>query len=90
MNLFDLVYFLRYVLIVPGDWQNVNPIPKGLLDMKLAVRVLALMVVVAGFAAASLSSASTKTVVSHQSATASFPAPGCVPGFPTCISGVTR
>ena len=89
MKTFDLVYLLRYVLIVPGDRQNVNSIPKGLLDMKLAVRVFALMIVIAGFAAASLSSASTKTVVSHQSATASFPVPGsCAPDIPTCAISV--
>jgi len=57
--------------------------------MKLAIRVLALSVVVAGFAAASLSSASTKTIVSHQAATASFPIPGCVPGLPTCPQPTT-
>jgi hypothetical protein len=59
--------------------------------MKLAVRVLALMVVVAGFAAASLSSASTKPTVSYQSATSSFPVPGsCAPGIPTCVSAAIR
>jgi len=43
--------------------------------MKLAIRMFALFVVVAGAAAATSSSAT--KIVSHQSATASFPAPGC-------------
>jgi hypothetical protein len=52
--------------------------------MKLIVRVLALLVVVAGFAAASLSSASTKPLASHQSATSHFPIALCGPGIPGC------
>ncbi|MDR3792132.1 MAG: hypothetical protein P4L03_02010 [Terracidiphilus sp.] len=52
--------------------------------MKLIVRVLAVLVVIAGFAAASMSSASAKSVVSHQTATAHMPLPGCGPYVPTC------
>jgi hypothetical protein len=53
--------------------------------MKLAVRVLALSMVFAGVAAASVSSTTTtKTFASHQSATASNPVPLCAPGLPTC------
>ena len=51
--------------------------------MKLAIRILALSVVVAGLAAASVSS-STPRAVSSQSATAHMPGPGCGPHVPTC------
>lgn len=62
-----------------------NKILKGLPTMKLYVRAFALMIVLAGFAAASLSSSTPKkAIVSHQSATASFPIALCGPGIPTC------
>jgi len=49
--------------------------------MKLAIRIFALFVVVAGAAAAT--SSTTSTFVSHQSAVAGFPGPGCgVNGYP--------
>lgn len=47
--------------------------------MKLAIRIFALTVVFAGFAAASFSAATTKGLMNHQSATSSFPVPGCGP-----------
>jgi hypothetical protein len=51
--------------------------------MKLAIRIFALFVVVAGAAAATTTNSS--TFVSHQSATAAFPNPGCgLPGAPVC------
>jgi hypothetical protein len=49
--------------------------------MKLAFRVLALSVVVAGAAAASVSSSPKHMISSHQSATAGLPVPGCGPGM---------
>jgi hypothetical protein len=50
--------------------------------MKLIIRVLALFVVVAGAAAASVSSSPRHTTfTSHQSATAGLPTPGCGPGI---------
>ena len=55
--------------------------------MKTAIRIFALSVVVAGAAAASLSSASTKALPSHQSATAHMPIPVCAPGIPGCGTG---
>jgi hypothetical protein len=58
--------------------------PKGVTNMKLAVRILALAVVFAGVAAASVSTSSARTLASHQSATASNPVPSCAPGLPTC------
>ena len=51
--------------------------------MKLAIRILALSVVVAGAAAASVSS-STPRAVSGQSATAHMPGPVCNHTIPTC------
>ncbi|MDE3188641.1 MAG: hypothetical protein KGM96_14095 [Acidobacteriota bacterium] len=48
--------------------------------MKLALRVAALFIVVAGVAAASVSS-KTPAIPSHQSATATLPAPCCGPGM---------
>jgi hypothetical protein len=52
--------------------------------MKLAIRIFALSVVVAGAAAASLSSSTTQPIASHQSATTSNPVPVCWPGTPGC------
>jgi hypothetical protein len=60
---------------------------KGLLIMKLAIRIFALSVVFAGAAAATLSSSTTKALPSQQSATAQFPIPLCAPGLPTCPKG---
>jgi len=50
--------------------------------MKLAIRIFAFAVVVAGAAAASFSSpASASRIVSHQSASAALPVPTCGPGM---------
>jgi hypothetical protein len=49
--------------------------------MKLAFRVLVLSVVVAGAAAASVSTSPKHMVASHQSATAGLPVPLCGPGI---------
>jgi len=54
--------------------------------MKLAVRIFAFAVVIAGAAAASFSS-STHTLISHQSATAALPAPACGPGMTCSLNG---
>jgi hypothetical protein len=48
--------------------------------MKLAIRIFAFVVVIAG-AAASFSSSASNVVASHQSATASLPIPLCGPGM---------
>jgi hypothetical protein len=50
--------------------------------MKLAIRISALCVVLAGATAVSFSSATTHAIVSHQSATAGMPIPLCGPGIP--------
>jgi hypothetical protein len=47
--------------------------------MKLAIRIFALSVVVAGAAAAAVTPKTAPLVPSHQSATASFPTPTCGP-----------
>jgi hypothetical protein len=52
--------------------------------MKTAIRFFALSVVLAGAAAASVSSSHKTVLASHQSATASNPVPLCAPGIPTC------
>jgi hypothetical protein len=61
-----------------------DPITKRLLIMKLAVRIFALLVVVAGGAAAAVTPKNAPIVPSHQSATAGFPIATCGPGIPTC------
>jgi len=49
--------------------------------MKLAIRIFAFAIVVAGAAAASLSSTTAHAITSHQSATAGLPVPTCGPGM---------
>ncbi len=56
--------------------------------MKLAIRIFAFVVVVAGAAAASFSSTSPNTpAVSHQTVAAALPSPGCGPGMGCSING---
>jgi len=45
--------------------------------MKLAIRIFALTIVVAGAAAAATMPRTAQPIASHQSATASMPTPGC-------------
>jgi hypothetical protein len=52
--------------------------------MKLFVRIFALSVVIAGAAAASVSSSTIHSVASHQSVTERMPIPACGPYVPTC------
>lgn len=52
--------------------------------MKTAIRIVALAVVVAGAAAASVTHSGTTVIASHQAATASNPIPLCAPGLPGC------
>jgi hypothetical protein len=52
--------------------------------MKIAVRVLALCVVLAGAAAASFSSSTTHAMASSQAVSARLPIPACGPGVPNC------
>jgi len=76
---FGLLFVVTQALI------SVNPkTSEGKLIMKLAVRIFALSVVVAGAAAASLSSSTSHAVTSGQAASASLPIPACGPNMPTC------
>jgi hypothetical protein len=50
--------------------------------MKLAIRVLALSLVVAGAAAAAVTPKTAPAIASHQAASASFPIPICGPSTP--------
>jgi hypothetical protein len=52
--------------------------------MKFAVRLLSLSLVLAGAAAASLSSSAPSVMPSHQATLAALPVPACGPGVPTC------
>jgi hypothetical protein len=64
---------------VPSPSQAVKEI-----RMKTAIRVIALSLVLAGAAAASVSPSTARPFSSHQSATATNPIPLCAPGLPTC------
>jgi len=57
--------------------------------MKLAIRIFALSIVVAGAAAAATTQKSATGIPNHQSATDSMPGPGCGPhmGCPTLPGG---
>jgi hypothetical protein len=52
--------------------------------MKLAIRILGLTVVLAGVAAASVSSSSAHAMANHQAVSAAMPGPVCGPNIPTC------
>jgi hypothetical protein len=84
MKKLDLTVAIEYDSRVRGTTLLTNSIRKGLPTMKLAIRIFALCVFVAGAAAASVSSASTATFQSHQSASSSLPVPTCGPHLPTC------
>jgi hypothetical protein len=58
--------------------------------MKLALRLFALTVVVAGAAAAALTPKDGPIFMSHQAASAAFPIATCGPGIPTCPQGPAR
>ena len=52
--------------------------------MKLTIRIVALTVVLAGAAAASISSSNSHITRSHLAVSAALPGPVCTPGMPTC------
>jgi hypothetical protein len=58
--------------------------------MKLALRIFALSIVVAGVAAAATTSKIASAPPSHQSATASMPAPGCSPSMPCAVEPMDK
>jgi hypothetical protein len=58
--------------------------------MKLAIRIVALTVVIAGATAASVSSSSSHAASSRQAVSAGMPGPVCTPGIPTCPRNATN
>jgi hypothetical protein len=76
--------YIGYAMIVREDRFPHNKFTKRLPTMKLAIRIFALSVAIAGLAAAYGSSATTRVFASHQSATAADPVPLCAPGLPGC------
>jgi hypothetical protein len=52
--------------------------------MKLTIRIVALTVVLAGAAAASISSSNSHITPSHLAVSAAMPGPVCTPSLPTC------
>ena len=89
MNNLDLLVFIRYYFNVLEGVFPANSNHKWLPTMKLTIRIFALAIVFVGVAAASVTPSTKHVVASHQSATASMPAPGCGPymGCPTNPSG---
>jgi hypothetical protein len=79
-----LIAFPYYSIRVQEAEASANLNLKGLLEMKLAIRIFALSIVLVGVAAASVSSSSTRSIASHQAATAGNPIPVCAPGLPGC------
>jgi len=75
----DLDEKLLYHCILTASSNLVNFNLEGLPIMKLAIRIVALSVVVAGLAAAGFSPKATTALSSHLSATSSLPVPQCGP-----------
>jgi hypothetical protein len=85
MNSLDLLKIVYYHSFREGNRvPSTTPQRHLRFYMKTTVRIVALSVVLAGAAAASVTPSSARTFVSHQSATASNPIPLCAPGLPTC------
>jgi hypothetical protein len=85
MKKLDLIAFPYYYKNVERAEAFTDSNPKGLLKMKLVIRIIALSVVLVGVAAASVSSSSSnRAFASHQAATAGNPIPVCAPGLPGC------
>ena len=87
LNNLDLCVVFRYPFSVREEAFPVNPNHKGLPTMKLAIRIFALTIVVAGAAAAATTPKTASAIPSHQSATAHLPVPECGPGIPGCGNG---
>jgi hypothetical protein len=56
--------------------------------MKLAFRIAALTIAVAGVAASSISSSASHATPSRQAVSAAMPGPVCTPGIPTCPKSI--
>jgi hypothetical protein len=84
----DLLKIMYYHSAREGN--SIFPLPPHPLEafkMKTALRIIALSVVLAGAAAASISPSTTRVFASHQAANANMPIPLCAPGLPTCPKG---
>jgi len=82
MNSLDLICFILYYSSMQKMRLLSIQIHQRLPTMKLAVRIFALSVVVAGVAAAATTPRNTLSLSSHQSATERMPSPACGPGMP--------
>jgi hypothetical protein len=79
-KLANLYNFWGTICVTKLHRVNVNPdFLKGNQVMKLIVRIFALSVVVAGAAAASVSSSTPRNFTSHQAVAAGMPVPICPP-----------
>jgi hypothetical protein len=56
--------------------------------MKLAIRIVALGIVVAGVAGSSVSSSSSHATPGRWAVSAAMPGPVCTPGIPTCPKSI--
>jgi|HubBroStandDraft_1064217.scaffolds.fasta_scaffold110811_2 hypothetical protein len=77
------VYTGSFLIMMEGQVRT-KQINERLPTMKLAIRILALSAALAGLAAASNSSATTRMLPSSQAAPAKMPVPLCAPGLPGC------
>lgn len=87
MKLLDLIVILFYYYQYAGNATFLLHPPKPLRNsetMKTAIRFIALTIVLAGAAAASITPSHARNFASHQAATASNPIPLCAPGLPNC------
>jgi hypothetical protein len=81
----DLSNFIRYYFFHAGEDFSCKFDPERLPRMKLAIRIFAFSVVIAGAAAAAVAPKSAPVIASHQSATANLPIAACGPRFPGCV-----
>jgi hypothetical protein len=82
MKMLDLMEYLVYhSASFPLHFRH-QPNQKGLPPMKLAIRTLAICLVVAGAAAASLSPATSHALTSRQAVNSALPVPICGPWVP--------
>jgi hypothetical protein len=87
MKLLDLLKILFYYYQYAGNATFLLHPPKSPRTretMKTAIRFIALTIVLAGAAAASITPSHARNFASHQSATSSNPIPLCAPGLPNC------
>jgi hypothetical protein len=81
MKKIDLSTLLSYDAKGVREGAPTRNFKKRLPMMKLTLRILAVLIVVAGGAAAAITPKSAPALPSHQSPSAAFPIPGCGPGI---------